>query len=322
MKRAGQLQISVVVPVFNEAGNVAPLLHEIDRAVQSLGAEYEILFVNDGSQDTTLAELQAELARVPRLRIIDLEHNVGEAGALSAGFSAARGQWIVTLDGDGQNDPADIPRLWRVAQKGYSAVSGWRRKRQEGWFLRVLPSRAANALIRWVTGVPVHDNGCGLKVYRAEVAKRVQLPRGFNRFLPAILGVQASEVAEVEVTDRRRQHGQSHYGLSRTFVVMRDLLAIPFILRNPELFHRFWSTATMVALVAGVTAAMLGFAWFALACVPVMALSATIWWNLDRFLRAQRDGVFRIRREFSRLTSVEDAPAPGRAEASGAARPC
>lgn len=305
MKSSGPPQVSVVVPVFNEAGNAAPLLYEIDHIMQTLGVDYEILFVNDGSHDNTLGELQAELTRVPRLRIIDLERNVGEAGALSAGFSAARGDWIITLDGDGQNDPADIPILYREAQKGYSVVSGWRRKRQEGWLIRVLPSRVANALIRWVTRVPVHDNGCGLKVYRAEVARRVQLPRGFNRFLPAILGVQANEVAEVEVNDRRRQHGQSNYGLSRTLIVLRDLLALPFILANPSSFRRLFGHVGSVAFVAGVVIAALGSYVWSFFCALMVAFSATVWWNLDRFVRAQRDGVFRIRREYSRLAPID-----------------
>jgi len=298
-------EISVVVPVYNEAGNVVPLLREIEQALESLGHTYEILFVNDASQDSTLAELQGELARCPTLRILDLAENVGEAGALTAGFQNARGRWIVTLDGDGQNDPADIPRLWAEIQKGYAVVSGWRRKRQEGLFLRVLPSRIANALIRWVTRVPVHDNGCGLKIYAAEIARRVQLPRGFNRFLPAILGVRRDQVTEVEVHDRRRQHGQSHYGLSRTLVVLRDLLAIPFLLANAELYERIWRVVGMSGLLFGVCGFLLDSPGAVALGVVVTALAGMIWWNLDRFLRAQRQGVFRVRREFSRLAPLE-----------------
>ncbi len=312
-------EISVVVPVYNEAGNVVPLLHEIEAAVQSLGRSYEILFVNDGSQDATLAELQAELPRCTALRILDLAENVGEAGALTAGFQSARGRWIITLDGDGQNDPADIPRLWRVLQEGYAVVSGWRRNRQEGFVLRVLPSRIANALIRWITRVPLHDNGCGLKIYRAEIARRVQLPRGFNRFLPAILGVRASEVAEVEVRDRRRQHGTSHYGISRTIIVLRDLLAMPFLLSKPEFYELFWRAAWMGLALAAACGFLLGWRWLLWLSVPAGMVAALIWWNLDRFLRAQREGVFRVRREFSRLSTMREETSYGALDRSGVA---
>ncbi|MCX8072045.1 MAG: glycosyltransferase family 2 protein [Candidatus Binatia bacterium] len=299
--RQGSPRISVVVPVYNEEGNAGPLVREIDTIVRELGEEYEILFVNDGSSDGTLGELIAALKDVARLRILDLDGNFGEAAALTAGFQAARGSVIVTLDGDGQNDPADIPLLWRVFRQGFAAVSGWRQKREEGFWLRVLPSRVANWMIARVTRVPLHDNGCGLKIYRAEVAKRVQLPRGFNRFLPAILGVGADEVTEVPVRDRRRQHGASHYGFNRTLIVLRDLLAMPFLLSKPTWFEPVWFTLALVAIV-GTLALALQQKWLpALVTTTFALLSYAVAWNLRRFNRAQRYGVFRVRREFSRL---------------------
>lgn len=302
MKKSQRLvEISVVVPVFNEKGNAGPLAREIDAVMRQLGVEYEILFVNDGSTDGTLDELLEALSDIPRLRILDLDGNFGEAAALTAGFQAARGQYILTLDGDGQNDPADIPKLWKRMEEGFLAVSGWRQRREEGFWLRVLPSRIANWLIACVTRVPVHDNGCGLKMYRAEVAKRVQLPKGFNRFLPAILGVRASEVAEVPVRDRRRQHGTSHYGLSRTLIVSRDLLAMPFLLSGLGWFEPLWKwlgiaggTITAIAVSAGNFRGAAGATAFSL-------LAYGVWWNLRRFHEAQRFGVYRVRREFSRL---------------------
>ncbi len=294
-------EISVLVPVFNEKGNAGPLAREIDAVMQRLGPSYEILFVNDGSTDGTLEELLETLSSLPSLRILDLDGNFGEAAALTAGFQAARGRFIVTLDGDGQNDPADIPKLWQRFQEGFLAVSGWRQKREEGFWLRVLPSRAANWLIARVTRVPLHDNGCGLKIYRAEVAQRVQLPKGFNRFLPAILGVRANEVAEVPVHDRRRRHGTSHYGLSRTLIVLRDLLAIPFLLSYPQVFEALWKWFGIAGIFVAVIWGGRGN-FFALTGALLFSLLAyAIWWNLRRFNAAQRLGVYRLRREFSRL---------------------
>jgi glycosyltransferase involved in cell wall biosynthesis len=294
---------SVVVPVYNEQGNVVPLFTEIHEVMSALGRPFEVIFVNDGSTDATLEQLRDLGARHPELRILDLDGNFGEAGALSAGFRAARGPVVITLDGDGQNDPHDIPRLLESFERdGYRVVSGWRRERQEGLFLRVLPSRVANGLIAAVTRIPVHDTGCGLKVYRREVVQNAQLPRGMNRFLPAILGVTASDVAEVPVDDRRREHGASHYGLSRTLIVMRDLLALRCIMADPT---RSESVVMKVA-VAGVLAHLWGdwtaTRWLSLATAVVVVVAAMIWGNLRRFNRAQREGAFRVRREYSAAT--------------------
>src|SRR5213078_3231725 len=205
---------------YDEEENVAPLHAELARIACDLGRPYEILFVNDGSGDGTLARLELLAAADPHVRIVDLDGNFGEAAALSAGFAHARGAVVVTLDGDGQNDPADIPRLLARLGPELDVVSGRRYQRKERFLTRVLPSRVANWLIVRATGVPVYDCGCGLKVYRREVVARAQLPRGMNRFLPAILGVDPSRVGEVWVNDRERGAGGSHYGLSRTFAVL------------------------------------------------------------------------------------------------------
>src|SRR5262249_23598625 len=189
---------------------------------------------NDGSRDGTLARLQELRERDPHLRIVELDGNFGEAAALSAGFAHARGDVVVTLDGDGQNDPADIPALLARLRPDVDVVSGRREQRKEAFFTRVLPSRIANWLIVRATGVPVHDCGCGLEACGRHVLQGPRLPRGMTRFLPALLGVDASRVAEIRVADRRRGSGQSHYGLSRTFVVLRDLLALPILVRRPS----------------------------------------------------------------------------------------
>lgn len=305
MSEASAPALSVVVPVYNEAGNAAPLCEEIRAVMVAIGRPFEIIFVNDGSRDTTLDELRQLGASEPRLRILDLDGNFGEAAALCAGFHAARGELVVTLDGDGQNDPHDIPRLLEALEcNGYRVVSGWRQERQEGLFLRVLPSRIANRMIAAVTRIPVHDNGCGLKIYRRTVVRNAALPRGMNRFMPAIFGVTAGEVAEVPVNDRHRQHGQSHYGFSRTLVVMRDLLALRFILAGPRISEPVSALVAVLGAAACVYALRQGSAWLALVAALLVAVAAMIWWNLRRFNRAQRDGVFRIGREY---TSVERA---------------
>jgi len=294
--------LSVVVPVHNEAGNAASLCEEILAVMTVIGRPFEIIFVNDGSRDATLDELRQLGAREPRLRLLDLDGNFGEASALCAGFHAARGDLVVTLDGDGQNDPHDIPRLLEALERnGCRVVSGWRQERQDGLLLRVLPSRIANRAIAAVTRIPVHDNGCGLKIYRRPVVEGAALPRGWNRFLPAILGVKADEVAEVPVSDRRRQHGQSHYGIDRTLVVMRDLLALRFIMANP----RRAEPLLAVVAVAAALGCMLGMwrvsEWLLSASAVVGIIALLIWRNLRRFNQAQRHGVFRVRREYGAL---------------------
>jgi glycosyltransferase involved in cell wall biosynthesis len=291
--------LSVVVPVCNEAGNVTPLIEEIRAVMTAIGRPFEIIFVNDGSGDTTLDELRQLVASEPRLRVLDLDGNFGEAAALCAGFRAARGELVVTLDGDGQNDPRDIPRLLAPLERnGCRVVTGWRRQRQGGRWLRVLPSRIANRLIAAVTRVPVHDNGCGLKAYRRGVVQQAALPRGMNRFLPAILGVRAAEVAEVAVNDRRRWHGRSHYGLSRTLLVARDLLAVRFIIAPRRRSAALAAATAAVGILGAVYASRHDQPWGVLVAAGVAGLAATIWWSVRRFDRAQRDGVFRVRREY------------------------
>jgi glycosyltransferase involved in cell wall biosynthesis len=299
MSRTSVPALSVVVPVYNEQGNVAPLCAEIREVITMLGRPFEMIFVNDGSTDATLDQLRQFGATEPRLRILDLDGNFGEAAALSAGFQAARGDLVITLDGDGQNDPHDIPRLLETLERnGCRVVSGWRQERQEDVLLRVLPSRVANRLITAVSGVPIHDSGCGLKIYRRSLVENAALPRGMNRFLPVILGVTAGEVTELPVNDRRRQHGKSHYGISRTVIVMRDLLALRFMIASPRLAESAWAAVAIAAaggLICGLwrSGILLGLS----ATVGITAL--LIWRNLRRYNYAQRHGVFRIRREYA-----------------------
>jgi glycosyltransferase involved in cell wall biosynthesis len=297
------LALSLVIPVHNEEGNVEDLHAHLARVLGTLDRSHEIIFVNDGSRDGTLARLQDLRRRDATVRIVDLDGNFGEAAALSAGFAHARGAVVVTLDGDGQNDPADIPRLLARLEPGIDAVSGRRRQRREPFLSRVLPSRMANALIAMATGVPVHDCGCGLKAYRRELLRGIQLPRGMNRFLPAILGVDPERVAEVWVEDRPRGAGHSHYGLSRTLAVLRDLMALPLLVRrrsHDQIAGRAYRLAVLVSVallisVLGWPAGRLAVL-PAMVAVPVAGVSGAVAYNLRRFSRAQAVGVFRVRK--------------------------
>ena len=303
--------LSVVVPVFNEEGNVAPLHGEISQVMAAIGRPYEILFVNDGSIDATLDRLAAIALADPALRIVDLDGNFGEAAALSAGFATARGDVVITLDGDGQNDPHDIPKLLAKLDEGFDAVSGRRQQRREAFFTRVLPSWVANTLIARATRVPVYDCGCGLKAYRRELLAGTQLPRGFNRFLPAILGVDRRRVAEIPTRDRPRGSGASHYGLSRLFVVLRDIPSLPFLVRRPAPGASFVRTLalTEAALAAAVLVAFVlrPTALFTALGIPAILVAAAIRHNVSRLVHARDGGVFRVRRVLDgNAAAVED----------------
>lgn len=308
------IDLSVVSPLHNEEGSARALFEAVCAAFEPLERRFEVLLVNDGSTDGT-GEILDELARDdPRLCPVHLDVNAGEAAALSAGFALARGRIILTLDGDLQNDPADLPRLLELLElRDYRAVSGYRRQRQEAFWLRVLPSRVANGLIALVTGVPSRDNGCGLKAYRAEVVRGLCLPDGFHRFMPAIFGVSAAEFGEVHVRDRRRASGHSHYGLSRFFAVLRDLLAFPYIVRGP-LRSLYWMNrlfAISILLLLGTALWSIrhpeGLRLF-LTAFWITGYTACVRWNLRRWLRAQQCPTYRIR-----LSHTSPAAAPGTA---------
>jgi glycosyltransferase involved in cell wall biosynthesis len=220
--------ISAVIPVFNERESLPAFAAELTAGLARTRAPYEVIWVDDGSTDGSFAALKA-LPADPCRRAIRLSKNFGQTAALSAGIAAARGEWIVTLDADGQNDPEDIPRLFAAAASGVDVVSGWRRDRQDAFFSRILPSRAANWIISAVTGVKLHDFGCTLKFYRAALIKSVDLYGEMHRFLPALLGYAGATVTELEVNHRPRKAGRSKYGIARTFKVVLDLLTVKFM---------------------------------------------------------------------------------------------
>ncbi|HHS97622.1 MAG TPA: glycosyltransferase [Chloroflexi bacterium] len=225
------LDLSIVMPVYNEAGNL-PLLHaELRSVLDRLGRSYEILAVDDGSTDGSLEVLRRLQREDPHLRVIRFRRNFGQTAAFAAGFDHARGRVVVTIDADGQNDPADIPRLLEVMEEGdYDIVSGWRQNRKEPFITRRLPSIIANRLISRTTGVRLHDYGCSLKAYRSEVVKNIHLYGELHRFIPALAGWMGVRVAEVPVNDRPRTYGKSKYGLSRTVRVLLDLFTVTYLL--------------------------------------------------------------------------------------------
>jgi len=282
--------------MHNEEGNVVPLYEDISRVLTRLEQPYEIIFVNDLSADGTLASMKTIQNRDPHFHFVDLETNVGENWALLAGVSKARGEVLVTIDGDYQNDPAYLPALLEELSNGYRVVSGRRRQRVDKLWSRLLPSQIANSLIRFVSGVPVHDCGCGLKAYRREVLDGKFVPEGFmNRFSPAALGVRPPEFAEVEVVDRPRISGQSHYGLNRVFFVLRDLAALPFAVRGPARWIGRFRLLKWFSLAVAVLLAITGQWGLGAAALLLALIAFSNVWNLGRFIRAQTDPEFRIR---------------------------
>lgn len=223
-------QLSVVVPLFNEEENVEPMLRELFGVLDGLPETSEVICIDDGSSDTTWQLLQKAAAQRADLVVLRFAKNYGQTAAMSAGFHAARGAIVITIDGDMQNDPADIPRLLRVFDDGFDVVSGWRKDRKDGFLLRRLPSQMANRLISWITGVHLHDYGCTLKAYSRELLGRFELYGQLHRFIPALCAWAGGEVTEIVVNHRPRRRGSSKYGIGRTFTVLLDLFTVKFLM--------------------------------------------------------------------------------------------
>ena len=225
------MDISVVLPIYNERENLVPLVDEIAGVLASMGKSFEIIGVDDGSQDDSPAVLRQLAAGRPYVKAILFRRNAGQSAAFDAGFQAATGALVVTMDADRQNDPHDIPRLIAKLDEGYDVVTGWRKDRKDGLFLRRLPSRVANALIRKVTGTKIHDLGCSLKVYRKDVTDEMRLYGEMHRFITVLADGLGARVGEVVVNHRPRLAGQSKYGLMRTVKVMLDMTTVWFMRR-------------------------------------------------------------------------------------------
>jgi glycosyltransferase involved in cell wall biosynthesis len=228
-------QLSVVIPLLNEEEAIPVMFAELVRVLETERLSFEVIAVDDGSSDRSFEILKALHLADPRLKVIRLRRNFGQTAALSAGFDAARGEWIITIDADLQNDPADIPRLLAKAAEGYDVVSGWRKDRQDAVLSRRVPSHFANRLIGMVTGVRLHDYGCSLKIYRGEIGRSLKLYGELHRFLPAVASGLGIRLAEIPVNHRARAHGHSKYGgwvstMTRTVKVLLDLLSVRFLL--------------------------------------------------------------------------------------------
>lgn len=223
------IDLSVVVPIYNEVETIPHLVQQITDVLKGMGVRYEFICVDDGSADGSVPLLKQIAAERDDLTVVLLRRNYGQSAAMSAGFNQARGHVIVTLDGDLQNEPADIATVYEKLLDGYDLVSGWRKERQDDAVTRLLPSKIANKLIANVTGVRLHDYGCSLKAYRADVAKDMHLYGELHRFLPALAYIEGARITEIPVRHHARQFGQSKYGLGRTIRVVMDLLTIYFM---------------------------------------------------------------------------------------------
>jgi len=221
--------LSIVIPVFNEVDNLRALHGEIVAALAGFAPGYEVIYVDDGSRDGSKELLEVLQAEDPRVVVVELRRNFGQTAAMAAGFDHARGDIVATLDADRQNDPADIPAMVAILAEGCDIVVGWRHPRRDAYVTRLLPSRLANMLIGWITGVRLHDYGCTLKVMRREVVRGLRLYGEMHRFIPALASDGGAEIREVKVHHRPRLAGTSKYGLSRTFRVVLDLMTVKFL---------------------------------------------------------------------------------------------
>ena len=221
--------ISIIIPVFNESQSIGYLLDEVLNVMRSNNFNFEIVIVNDGSQDNTSAVLDELTIKIKELSVISLRKNYGQTPAMSAGFDYANGEIVITLDGDLQNDPKDIPKLISHINEGYDLVCGWRYDRKDKLINRRIPSKIANKLIANVTGLKLHDYGCSLKAFRKEILDDIKLYGELHRFLPVLANIEGAQIKEVKVNHRSRKYGSSKYGLDRTFRVLMDLLTVWFM---------------------------------------------------------------------------------------------
>lgn len=243
--------VSIVIPIYNESENLPYLFEQLQAALNQLDRSGEVVLVDDGSRDDSFAILKTLPEKDGRFRVITLRRNFGQTAAFSAGFDYARGDVIITMDGDLQNDPLDIPKLLSKVDEGYDIVSGWRIDRQDKFLTRRLPSQMANRLISKTTHVELHDYGCSLKAYRREVLENTKLYGEMHRFIPALASQYGVRVAEVPVNHRARQFGTSKYGLSRTIRVLLDLVTVNFLLDYATRPMQIFGLMGLVSFAAG-----------------------------------------------------------------------
>ncbi len=249
------MDVSVVIPVYNEFDNICRLYEELNAVMRDFGRSYELLFIDDGSNDGGIEHLRALAASDPCVKAVLFRRNYGQTAAMQAGLQMAAGEVIVTLDGDLQNDPADIPMMVEKIEEGYDLVHGWRKNRQDKWLSRKLPSKMANWLISRTTRFPIHDLGCTLKAIRREIARELELYGEMHRFIPILAHQRGARCVEVVTRHRARQFGTSKYGISRTLRVLLDLVTVKYLLdyfASPmKLFGQLGLVCTAVAGLAG-----------------------------------------------------------------------
>ena len=246
------MDYSVVVPLFNEEESVEILYREIREVMEGIGGSYEIIFVDDGSTDRTFPRLSELAEDDPSLIVVKFRKNFGQSAAMSAGFERTRGEIVVSLDGDLQNDPRDIPRLIQKLREGPDVVSGWRKDRKDKMILRKIPSKIANRIICHVTGVRLHDTGCSLKVYRKEILKEISLYGELHRFIPALARMQGARIEEMAVNHRERRYGKSKYSLTRTFKVLMDISTLNLFLKYLDRPQVYFGIAGILLMFTGI----------------------------------------------------------------------
>jgi glycosyltransferase involved in cell wall biosynthesis len=243
--------LSIVVPIYNEEESIPFLYERLTSELDALGHSYEIIAVDDGSRDQSFGLLRDLAAQDRRLHVVRFRRNFGQTAAFSAGFARARGQYVITIDADLQNDPADIGRLLGKLGEGYDVVSGWRERRQDPFWNRRLPSQIANRLISWSTGVHLHDYGCSLKIYRTEVLHNIQLYGELHRFIPAVASWQGVDVAELPVQHHPRRYGKTKYGINRIVRVILDLLTVRFLLSYATRPMQIFGLIGLISIMVG-----------------------------------------------------------------------
>lgn len=250
--------LTVIIPVYNEEPNIASLFDTLWPQLTALDASFEVIVVNDGSRDRSLKLLKEQAGKRPELRVVDFRRNFGQTAAMMAGIDHARGEIIISLDADLQNDPADIPMLLEKLDEGFDVVSGWRKNRQDAKLTRTLPSRIANWFISRISGVRLHDYGCTLKAYRADMLKGVRLYGEMHRFIPIYASWQGAKVTEMVVRHHPRRFGKSNYGLERTIKVLLDVMVVKFLYsyfgKPIYVFGMFGFLSLFIALVSGLAA--------------------------------------------------------------------
>ncbi|MCB0319257.1 MAG: glycosyltransferase family 2 protein [Bdellovibrionales bacterium] len=252
------IDISVTVPLYNEEENVVHLYQELSSVMKAMQCEYELIFVDDGSKDKTVQNLARISRNDSNVRIVEFRRNFGQTAAMAAGLEHAQGSIVITMDGDLQNDPSEIPQMVAKLKEGYDLVAGWRKNRQDKLISRKLPSRIANKIISKLTRVKLHDYGCSLKVMTKEVAKGIKLYGEMHRFIPALAAEMGAKIAEVPVNHRARQFGTSKYGISRTLRVILDLITVKFFLGySKRPIHLFGTIGLLSGIFGSATLALI-----------------------------------------------------------------